>query len=194
MRNFRRKQQGVTLVVALIMLVLLTLLVLTSANLGKASLETVGNMQQRNEAQAAAEEAIQQAISSPRFINTPTTVFANPCDGVDNRKCFDTNGDGVTDVKVDVAPPKCVTVRTIINNQLQLTKASGAINNDDLACANGENPEDFSFENPAANSRCAQTVWEIQANATDAVTQASVQVTQGVAARVDVDAVATSCP
>ncbi|MEK7736556.1 MAG: hypothetical protein AAB319_02190, partial [Pseudomonadota bacterium] len=46
-----RRQRGATLVIGLIMLVLLTLMAVSSFNLGKSNLQIVGNMQFRNQTQ-----------------------------------------------------------------------------------------------------------------------------------------------
>lgn len=189
------KQGGATLIVALIMLVLLTLLVLASLNMGKASLQTVGNMQQRNEAYGAAQDAIEQAISNTTFFGTPNNVIPNPCDGTPNKLCFDTNGDGTKDVTVMLNPaPACLTATPLKNSDLRVSNTDGSINQNELACARSKNPEDFALENPADNSMCADSLWEINAEATDSVTQAKVELTQGVRVRVSTDAVAAACP
>ena len=107
MSTFQR-QRGVTLVTALIMLILLTLMVLASANLGNSSLQAVGNMQQRSDVYAAAQETVEQALSSTSFYNTPSTPITDQCGGTANTKCIDTNGDGNTDVKVTLAPTVCI--------------------------------------------------------------------------------------
>ncbi|MGE5087655.1 MAG: hypothetical protein ACM3QY_00905, partial [Candidatus Levyibacteriota bacterium] len=59
------RQRGVTMIVGLIMLVLLTLLVLASFQLGKTNLEIVGNAQDRGDSIASAQQTIEAAISSP---------------------------------------------------------------------------------------------------------------------------------
>ncbi len=58
------KQRGAALVVGLIMLVLITLMLMTALNLGTANFRSVSNMQFREEAIAAANQAIEQVISS----------------------------------------------------------------------------------------------------------------------------------
>ena len=52
----RHSQRGVTLVVGMIMLVLITLLVLAGFHLGRNNLDIVGNAQQRNDALGAAQQ------------------------------------------------------------------------------------------------------------------------------------------
>lgn len=183
------RERGVTLVVALIMLVLLTLLALTSFNLGKSNLQIVSNMQQRDEAIAASREVIEETISNTRFFDTPTNLLNNPCDGVLNTRCIDINGDGVTDVRVALTPPpSCVKAAFIKNTSLDLTNA------EDVACSSGTT-QNFGVAGAfTGNSECANSVWEVHAVATDVATEASVEVVQGIAVRVDKDSIATNCP
>ena len=77
----RHSQRGVTLVVGMIMLVLITLLVLASFHLGRNNLEIVGNAQQRNEALAAAQQTIEAAVNSPLLTSNPAAIFPTPCAG-----------------------------------------------------------------------------------------------------------------
>ncbi len=81
------------------MLVLLTMLALTSFNLGKSNLQVVANMQQRDEAIAAARETLEEVISSPQFTIDPSKALAATC-GALNQRCVDSNGDGTADVTV----------------------------------------------------------------------------------------------
>lgn len=182
-------QRGVTLVVALIMLVLLTLLALTSFNLGKSNLQIVSNMQQRDEAIAASREVIEETISNTRFFDTPTNLLTSPCDGVLNTRCIDVNGDGTTDIKVALTPPpSCVMAAHILNTTLNLADP------EDLGCSVGAT-QNFGVAGAFTGySECANSVWEVHAVATDVVTEASVDVVQGISVRVDKDSIATNCP
>ena len=54
------RQAGATLIISLIVLVLMTLLAVSTFNLGKGNLQIVGNMQRQNEALAAAQEVIEE--------------------------------------------------------------------------------------------------------------------------------------
>ncbi len=67
----RHVQRGATLLVGLIMLVLITLIVTTAFTLSISNLKSVGNMQFRNEALAAANAAIEQVISSDAIFFAP---------------------------------------------------------------------------------------------------------------------------
>ena len=132
------RERGITLVTALIMLVLLTLVALTTFNVGKSNLQIVSNMQQRDEATAAAREVLEEVISR--------------------------------------------------NTQLDLAKE------EDLVCSMGST-QSFGVTGAVdGNSACADSVWEINAVATDMETEAEVQVTQGVAVRVARDDVTNTCP
>lgn len=184
----RRRERGITLVTALIMLVLLTLIALTTFNVGKSNLQIVSNMQQRDEATAAAREVLEEVISTTRFSETPDHVLNKPC-GEANERCVDTNGDGTDDVRVKLTPrPKCVKAPAIRNTQLDLAKE------EDLVCSMGST-QSFGVTGAVdGNSACADSVWEINAVATDMETEAEVQVTQGVAVRVARDDVTNNCP
>lgn len=188
MKNMRERQRGITLVVALIMLILITLLALTGANLGKGSLQTVGNMQQRNQVNAAIQETLEEVISTTRFSDTPTAVFLTPCNGVANTKCVDINGNGVTDVTVAITPvPACVKSQVIQLTALDLSKT------EDAGCTVGVD-QDFGVVGAVKNdSLCADSTWEIKAVGTDAITQATVAATQGISTRVSTNNIPASC-
>jgi Tfp pilus assembly protein PilX len=183
------RQRGLTLIMALIMLVVLTLLALVSFNVGNATLIIVSNMQQRDENVAAAREVLEEAISTTRLFETPDAVLQNPCHGVANQRCVDVNGDGTADVNVQLETPDCIKVKAVKVATLDLTEK------EDQGCSRGENNGTDLFEDaPAGNSECADTVWELRANARDATTGAAVGVVQGVAVRVSKDDVITRCP
>lgn len=187
--TFQHRQRGITLITALVMLVLLTLVALTSFNLGKSNLQIVSNMQQRDEATAAAREVLEETISNTRFFVSPDHILAAPC-GAPNQRCVDTNGDGKTDVKVAIPrKPKCVKAPVIKNTALNLSDA------EDARCSMGSLQGGFGVAGAVdGNSACADSIWEITAAATDVDTEAKVEVTQGVAVRVARDDVSNNCP
>lgn len=188
MKRSSSAQHGATLLIALIMLVVMTLFALTTFRLGKSSLQIVGNMQQHDQALNSADNAVEEAISSTRFFQNPALVFLPTCAGA-NVKCYDINGDGKPDVTVALTPsPYCVSAATIPNGSLDLSKP------EDLGCATGVRQSFGIVGSASGNSLCANSIWEVNAVATDAVTQASAAVTQGVAVRVSTDAVAAVCP
>ena len=184
----RRREAGLTLVMALIMLVLLTLLALTSFNLGNSNLQIVGNMQQREQTIAAANEVLEETISNTKFFQTPAAALPDPCGGP-NQRCVDTDGDGKEDVHVVLTPaPTCAKVQVIKNSELNVADM------EDQKCSSSSD-QNFGVVGAAdGSSECANRVWDLNAVATDVATGASVKVTQGVAVRVAKDDVATNCP
>lgn len=90
-------QRGATLLVALVMLVLLTLMVSSAFTLSTTNLKSVNNMQMREEATAAANSAIEQVISSTFIASTAVQILD-----------IDLNNDGVGEYKVSVPVPQCI--------------------------------------------------------------------------------------
>ena len=93
----KQSQRGITLFVGLIMLVLITLMVTSAFTLSTTNLKSVGNMQAKDEAIAAANQAIEQVLSSP-FTTAPTAEEIN----------VDINNDGTPDYMASIAQPVCV--------------------------------------------------------------------------------------
>lgn len=91
------RQRGATLVVALIVLTLITLLVVNAFTLSSSNLKAVGNMQSRDESVAAANQAIELVVSSS-FTDAPVAQEVN----------VDINKDGTTDYTVAIALPRCI--------------------------------------------------------------------------------------
>jgi Tfp pilus assembly protein PilX len=182
-----QRQRGVTLVVAMVMLLLITLLALTTFNLGKSSMQVVGNMQSRDEGVAASRKTIDEALSSPRFIETPQDALANPCDGP-NTRCTDVNADGKADIKTVLAASKCVKARTIKSSELDFIAPQ------DQGCVLGGSQSFGVAGSVTGDSLCADSTWELDATSTDQVSSSQVDVVQGVNVRVAKDDIDTSCP
>jgi len=171
------RQKGATLVVSLIMLMLISLLAVSSFRLGKSDLQIVGNMQQRKQALSAAQQTIEQVISTIQFTTTPTNALPNPCGGVVNTACVDVNGDGVTDVNVTILV-LCSAIEPILNSALNLAIKA------DQNCSNGANQQLGVAGIASNNSACSNSVWDTRATAIDAVTGAQYVIDQGVSVRV----------
>lgn len=188
--NGAGNQSGATLLVGLIMLVLLTLVVVTSFNISKTNLVIVGNMQHKNEVAAAAQQALEEAISTTRLTEDPDGIFLTPCAGP-NTMCFDSNADGTNDITVTLTPtPTCVYAKVIKNNDSDLDISKEA----DLKCVVGT-PQSYGVEGAVTgDSRCSYTVWDVNAVATDNTTGASTEIAQGVGVRVLTDKVEAECP
>jgi Tfp pilus assembly protein PilX len=189
----RKRQEGVTLVVGLIMLVLLTLMAISAFNLGKGNLQIVGNMQNRGESYNAAQQALEEALSTVRLFSAPTAVFLTPCT-TQNTKCYSINASGNNDIVVkvgsseDPAQPRCVRAMVVPVAQLNLS------NPDDLGCTVGQG-QTFGIAGAATgNSLCGDTVWDVKADAQDSVTSTRVVSYAGVKVRVSANTITTSCP
>ena len=71
--NPRHRQQGATLIVSLVMLVVMTLFAVSAINLSSMNLKIVGNMQAQRLMEMAAQDAIERMLSSPTYYSlTPT--------------------------------------------------------------------------------------------------------------------------
>ena len=185
-----RQEQGMTLLMALIMLIVLTLLALSSFNLTQANMQVVTNMQQRDAVTFAARGVIDEVLSGKDFHENPTQTLAQQagCGGLPDQRCLDTNGDKVNDVTVRVAAkPKCVKVETVKTSDLDVTDPEEA------SC--GLPPGNFGVaEANSGDSMCADSVWEVQVEAQDDISEAKMTVTQGIGVRVAVDDIKTKCP
>jgi hypothetical protein len=177
--------------VGMIMLVLITLLAVTSFNLGSGSLQTIGNMQVRSQALASAQHVIDEIISTPKFIDNPSVPVPLGGGNFGTQKSYDVNGDDTADVTVTVETPvKCVQGFPVESARLDLTKQ------EDVACliGVGETNQNLGIEGASQGySYCAQTVWEVHAVAQDAVTNAKADVTQGIGVRVARDKYKSQC-
>ncbi|WP_426318278.1 hypothetical protein [Pseudoduganella sp. R-43] len=181
-----RQQSGMTMVVALVMLVLLTLLAMTTFNLGKSSIQVVNNMQNRDEGIAASRSVLDEAMSSTRFFDTPSDALDQPCLN-SNHRCFDVNGDGVVDIVTSLSAARCVKVRKIKTSELDLQ------NEEDRGCSVGSSNDGLIVGAQRGDSMCADSTWEMTATSQDQQVQSEVQMVQGVAMRVSTDNVETSC-
>jgi len=99
-----KPQRGSTLLVALIMLVLLTLVAVSAINSSSTGVQMVANAQFREEATAAAQQAIDNVISNTSF-QTAAPLPQN----------IDVNNDGVADYTVTFAPaPTCLSATPVV--------------------------------------------------------------------------------
>ena len=152
----RRGQRGVTLVVGLIMLILITLMVTAAFTLSTSNLKSVGNMQFRNESIAAANKAIEQMVGA----DFPTGFLSVPAA---QTITFDINNDGTTDYSVAVAQPACIQAAQVVGSVA--SNACSGIRGGALAGC------------PAPNW---STLWDVTASVKDAVSGSDVTVRQGV--------------
>jgi len=101
-RSLPGRQQGISLVMSLIMLVVLTLIAASATFSTNSSLRIVGNMQMQDEALTAAQRAIDEQLDKSA---NALANFKNPAaKSLD----VDINLDGTTDYKVAVTQPTCI--------------------------------------------------------------------------------------
>jgi hypothetical protein len=147
-----RHHKGITLIVGLIMLVLITLMVTMAFTLSTTNLKSVGNMQFRNESIAAGNKAVEQMVG---------TYFGSGMSSVPPAQTitFDINNDGASDYSAAVAAPVC----------LQSTKmpATSTIPCDPL----------YPLLCPSSNYN---TLWDIDVVVNDSVSGSAVHMHQGV--------------
>lgn len=171
----RSRQDGLTLIIVLIMLVLITLVSITSFKLSNANLQVVSNSQLRDQTHAAAKAAIQNTISKPTFIatpNVPVTTYVS------------VGGSSTNDIQV-VTTATCIEIQPIPNASLNLN------NPDDVGCVVGAGQQNGVVGTNGPNSMCANSVWNVRAVATDLNTNSTLTIHEGVAVRVPITA---TCP
>ncbi|MET0660857.1 MAG: hypothetical protein ABW110_22180 [Steroidobacteraceae bacterium] len=149
-------QRGATLIVGLIMLLLITIMVVSAFGISTTNLQSVGNMQTRDEAIAAGNRAIELVMSSA-FTAAPAAQTVN----------VDINNDGTMDFAVTFAKPACINASKIAGTTIPPSSLS-------LGTGFG-----------ASASDSYQTVWDLHADVTPfedgtAAHGAAVHVHQGV--------------
>lgn len=170
----RRDQRGITLFVALILLVMVTLLAVSSFRVSNTNLKVVSSMQGRNEALSAAQAAVEQVISSSTFTSNPTLVASTPVS-------VDLDGDGAAEYTVNMQPkPTCLRSRPTPTSSLD------PFNPNDKGCFG-------SVQYGATTTNCAETLWELTATTKDPVTSAETTVRQGVSLRLEKGEALNTC-
>ena len=173
------RQAGLTLVVSLIMLIVLTLLVVSAIRFGNINVRIAGNAQTEAEAVAAAQVAVERTIQLVIDAAKVDDVPAQPA------LVVPTGGASYT---VSVAKPSCLATRNIPNSELDPARA------EDVYCYSSPTqlPILDADGNPVTTSTaCKNQQWDIAASVDDAATGARVTIAQGVAMRVGA---AVQCP
>lgn len=157
-RTLHSRQRGVVLILSLIMLVVLTLLAISAIRLSTVNLRAVANAQVRSEAMSAAQRTIDSILSG------------NFTDNIAGTQQVLTVAEGGKNYTVSVARPCLVSLTPIKNVDLDLAIA------EDRKCID-------TVSNPY--SACAQTIWQLQANASSGWFGANVTLTQGTGIKMD---------
>ncbi len=168
----KHRQRGATLFVALVMLVVLTLLSISAIRSSSINLRIAGNMQMAGEATAAAQQAIEQVLSSNFTAAPASSVIA-----------VDINGSGTADYTAAVSTPACTGSVPLKNADLDRN------NPNDRPCFSTSTASNtgifFSSGAPAVTgmSWCLSQQWDVSVRATSP-TGTDVTVHQGVSLRV----------
>jgi Tfp pilus assembly protein PilX len=162
MIRFGRSQQGIVLILSLIMLMVLTLIAVSAIRLSTVNLRSVANAQSRTEAMSTAQRTVDLILSS------------NFTDNIAGTAQTLTVSEGGKNYSVVVARPCLVRTVPVQNISLDVSKA------DDKKCLD-------TLSNPY--SACADTIWQLQATATSGWFGANVSITQGTGIRMDNGAV-----
>ncbi len=162
------RQQGATLIISLVMLVMVTLLVVGTMSLSLTNLKVAGNMQYRSEALAAANLAVEQVMAIDFTINPQARVIT-----------VDLSQDGTADYTVNIAKPSCVKIHVLNNSELTIPA--------DSACVAGASM------GIGAQSLCAETRWEIIATVQDGSGGGVVTLHQGANKRMESTLAQSQC-
>jgi Tfp pilus assembly protein PilX len=107
--HLRRHQQGATLLVSLIMLVVITMFAVTGINLSSVNLRIVGNAQIQRILESAVQEAIEQEVTNPTLFSMTAVAMTANINGVDVTVSapgckFYTVAEGYTRTHENIAP------------------------------------------------------------------------------------------
>ena len=184
--KFKARQQGVTLVIAMIFLILLSLFAVSAFKNATGNLRIIGNMQSRQEAIAVGQKALEKTLSSSEFSSNPAGVASSPVN-------VDIDGDGTVDYTANLNPrPHCYRTKPIKSSELNPALAA------DRSCMKSgvtqQGGLDVSHaEAEAGNSLCANSAWNIGAQVVDMRSSAKVVINEGVGIRVLETDAANSC-
>lgn len=167
----RAAQRGAVLIVGLIVLILITLMVTTAFKLSTTNLKSVGNMQSRNEAIAAANKALEQVIGSWDFA-TPSSV---------DHISVDIDNNGTTDYVVEIAAPVCV----------RAVASAGGVDRGSECMPLGDGTYQCTSTDP---ERVFNVVWDIDATATGSSSGTRLKVRQGISRSLSQSQCDAACP
>lgn len=147
-----RRQAGSALIISTILLVVLTLIVLSVINSTTVNSKVAGNLQIKNEAEAAAQQAI-EAVITTNFQDAPaaSTVAVNVSNAA--------TSSSVGKYTVTVAKPSCLAVVPVKTMDLDVINAP-----DDVGCLVSSSDPQPGATN--GDSACSIRHWDIQATAT----------------------------
>jgi len=169
-------QRGATLVIGMIMLVLVTLFVLAAINMSTTNLRVMGNEQARNEAVAAAQQAVEQVSSVDFTKNPPTTATPTVV-------AVDINGDGTSDYQASVS---AACLNSVPVKVTELNPAD-VVNDGPCFLSTSSSTSGIAGGGTSGDSLCSATQWDVAAAVSDATantTNVAVTLHQGVSKRI----------
>lgn len=196
--NSPQKQQGVVLIVVMLFLVLITMFSISAFRSSTTNLRATRNMMIRQEAQGAAQWAIEDTISNGAF---ETTAAPAPI-------TKDVTGDGGNNYTAAITVPTCKKIRYLMVKELPKNPTTGLPAAAWITCdsghagqAGGSGSAGGGLIEGAASapvsataaSYCAEAVWDIQASVQDSRTKTQVEVHQEVAVPHPVDKIDAVC-
>lgn len=170
-----RRQRGVAVFFALIFMGLLTLLAVSAFNMSSVNLKVVTNVQARQEATVAADQAAQQVISNSTFALSAVQPYTTSID-------VDINKDTLADYTASVVA-SCLTYRSY--------PSAGQI----------LDPTDTCAGSPTVGAFCHQTQWDVRSRTLPASAGSyrgnagtDVTIHQGVSMVMSLDNAVVACP
>lgn len=168
----KHKQQGATLLVAMIMMVVLTLLVVFAIRSGNTNLRIVGNMQTQAETTAATQQVIEQVIEQIKVTDDISLIPA---------QTLPVSIGNVTYTVAVTAMTKCLVEIPVLSTDLNPSNAN------DLPCfesPDGDKAITADGKVTAKPAACKTQQWDIEAGVTDGTSGAKTTQVQGISIRV----------
>lgn len=192
--RFSRHQQGITLLIGLIMLIMLTLMGVAAFKFSNLNSMMAANSQHRMEATRAAEQSLEEVISSANIaLVEPPLAEGWTKNGTMYSKNVVVSVNGGADGKggasynIELTRTPCISASAIKNSRLRMELES------DLVCAMGQQQNFGIAGATTSDSLCAEVLREVRAQATDQLQQTRVEVTLGFGTRVATDTIAQTC-
>jgi hypothetical protein len=177
--NRAARQQGMTLVVSLVMLIVLTLLVVSAVRFGNINLRITGNVQSETEASSATQVGMETMVKT---INSAPNISAL----TNQDMTISTGGRSYT---VHVVKPACIFNKNINSSDLDPTKPG------DLPCFESTDTEKLITSNDTLTTvptACKNQQWDVQASVDDSARSgAKTSMLQGISVRVGAE---VQCP
>jgi Tfp pilus assembly protein PilX len=189
--KIRHHQTGSVLIISLVMLVLLTLIAVSAIQTTTGMVQIVGNAQFREEGIGAAQQGIDQLITSVTATNGIRTQ-AETMNATGTT--VDINGDGQADYTVSFSPvPACLSrsnAGTYVDNQIHVEQGIARANTPQdtpakaaafaAARANLKLLGTCKASTSGLSTQCYWSLWRVTAAVTDPFTGVNAVVTQGV--------------